>query len=104
MQILVNTDNHITSSEDFEAECQGKIETTLSKFSDSITRVEVYIHDENSIKGGSDDKKCSIEVRLSGLSPIAVTYNAGTIRESLNGAARKAERIVRDTLDRRKEH
>ena len=102
MKIQINTDNHIKNSEDFSSELEAKVEKALSKYAKHVTRVEVYLHDENSIKGGKDDKKCSIEVRLEGLKPLAASKQAATLREAFNGAADKIERVVGSTIDKRR--
>ena len=98
MQIQVNTDNHISNTEEFAAELKSSIAHTLEKFSSHITRVEIFLRDENSTKGGSDDKKCSIEARLQGLKPLAASHNAGTLRDAFHGASKKIERVVREAI------
>lgn len=104
MQVQINTDNHITNNEAFSAELSDSIRNVLAKFDSHITRVEIFLKDENSIKGGDDDKKCSIEVRLEGAKPLAVTHSGATLRDAFSGAAQKASRVVGDFLEQRKEH
>lgn len=98
MQIFINTDNHITNSDKFSEELREKTEHDLNKFKSHITRVEVFFQDENNSKGGVDDKKCSIEVRLEGLKPLAASSNAATLRDAHHGASHKVQRLVKDTL------
>jgi ribosome-associated translation inhibitor RaiA len=104
MQIQINTDNHIQGSQEFSNELTESIQNSLSKFESYITRVEVFLKDENSIKGGSDDKKCSIEVRIEGAKPVGVTNNGATLREAFNGATLKLNRVVGDMIDQMKAH
>ncbi len=104
MQVQINTDNHITNTDEFTAELTKGIEHTLKKYSSHITRVEVFLRDENSVKGGEKDKKCSIEARLEGLDPVASTHKAGTLREAFSGASKKIERVVGDALKRQRRH
>jgi ribosome-associated translation inhibitor RaiA len=89
MLIQVNTDNHIQGSERLTTYVQGVIQDTLSRFAERITRVEVHLHDTNGAKGGDDDKRCAIEVRLGGLEPLNVTHNAGDIDQAIDGATDK---------------
>lgn len=98
MQININTDNHITNSEKFSEELRAKTEHDLNKFKTHITRVEVFFQDENGSKGGIDDKKCSIEVRLEGLKPLAASSHGATLREAHSSASHKVQRLVKDIL------
>lgn len=104
MQIQIRTDNHLKNSVDFSERLQAVLERRLAKFNQHITRAVVHLSDENSKKGGSNDKRCAIEIRLEGHQPLAVTHNAGTLRDAFNGAATKIKRVVRDTLARRRAH
>lgn len=101
MQIQINTDHNIEGHEALTARVSGVIENTLSRFSDHITRVEVHLSDENSDKkGGYDDMRCMIEVRLEGRQPIAVTHQATTLDEAVDGAADKLTNLIESTLGR----
>lgn len=100
MQIHLNTDNHIEGHESLEEVVRGVVEGALGRFAERITRVEVHLSDENSHKQGTDDKKCTIEARLTGLQPIAVHDQAGTIRHALDGAVEKLEKAIDSTLGR----
>ncbi|MCI5066061.1 HPF/RaiA family ribosome-associated protein [bacterium] len=104
MDIRVNTDNHIKGSADLEETLSATTRKKLGKFSSSITTVEIHLRDENSTKGGEFDKHCSIELRLEGESPSAVTHKAETVKESFQGALTKAERVIRDTIEKRRSH
>jgi ribosome-associated translation inhibitor RaiA len=103
MIIQINTDNHIHNTESFTAELTEGVEKRFRKYKTHITRVEVFFRDENSSKGGVDDKKCSIEARLEGMKPIAASHNASTLREAFSGASKKVERLVHDYLDKLKD-
>jgi hypothetical protein len=63
--------------------------------------VEVYLSDENSdIKFGTDDMRCVLKARITGLSPIAVTHQAATVDQAVDGAAEKLKRSLESTLGR----
>jgi len=100
MQIQVNTDNHIEGRESLEEVVHGVVEGALARFGERITRVEVHLRDENAHKPGDEDKKCTMEARLTGLQPIAVSHHAATIHHALDGAADKLEKAIDSTLGR----
>jgi ribosome-associated translation inhibitor RaiA len=100
MQIQINTDDNIEGRDTLTAGLEAQLRDSLSRFADQITRVEVHLSDENAQKGASDDKRCLIEVRPSGQAPIAVTHSAGTVPESVTGAAQKMQRKLQSALGR----
>ena len=101
MQIQINTDHNIEGHEALAARVSGVIENALSRFSDHITRVEVHLSDENSNKkDGYNNMRCMIEARLEGFSPIAVTDQATTLDEAVDGAAVKVANLIESTLGR----
>lgn len=100
MQIQTNTDRNITASEGLAAQAQTIVESALSRFSDQITRVEIHLSDENGGKGGVEDKRCLMEARLEGRQPIAVTHQAATVEQALDGAASKLGRAIESTIGR----
>jgi ribosome-associated translation inhibitor RaiA len=101
MQIQINTDHNLEGHESLAARISGVIENTLSRFSDHITRVEVHLSDENSDKkDGYDNMRCMIEARLEGRQPIAVTHQATTLDEAVDGAADKLTNLIETTLGR----
>ena len=105
MQIQINTDHNIEGNEALAAYIRGETEQTLRRFDDHITRVELYLSDENSDKkGGKDDLKCVIEARLEGRQPLAVTCQATTLEQAVNGAADKMSRLIGSTIGRSGNH
>lgn len=99
MQIQVNSDATIDSSKLVDV-VQAEVEAALARHADRVTRVEVHFQDVNAQKGGEDDIRCMMEVRLTGLKPIAVDQRAGTVAAAIAGAAEKLERLVDHTLGR----
>ena len=101
MQIQINTDHHIDGHEALATQVSGVVESAMSLFSDHITRVEVHLSDENSDKkGGNDDLRCVMEARLEGRQPVAVTHQAATLEQAVDGAADKLTRLIESTLGR----
>ncbi len=100
MKIQVNTDNNIHGRESLGDSVREKVEAALSKVSEHITRVEVHISDENGKKSGGEDIKCTIEARLEGRQPVAVTHHASELSQSVDGAADKMSRLIQHTLEK----
>jgi ribosome-associated translation inhibitor RaiA len=100
MQIQTNTDRNITGSEGLAAQAQTIVEGALARFSDQITRVEIHLSDESGARGGVEDKRCLMEARLEGRQPIAVTHQAATVEQAMDGAADKLKRSIESTLGR----
>ncbi len=101
MQIQIHTDHNIGGHEALAAQVSGVVETALSHISDQITRVEVHLSDENSNKkGGNDHMRCVMEVRLEGRHPIAVTHQAATLDQAVDGAAEQLSKLIEHTLGR----
>ncbi len=103
MHIQVNTDSNIQGREGVASHVRGVVESALSRFSDRITRVEVHLSDQNSVKSGQDDKRCMMEARLEGRQPIAVTHDAGSLVDAIDGAAERLKRTLESMLDREKD-
>jgi len=105
MQIRMNTDGNIEGHETLATQVTSTVESALDRFSDHITRVEVHLSDENSKKkGGNDDMRCVMEARLEGRQPIAVTHQAATLDQAVDGAADKLTKLIESTLGRLRDH
>ena len=98
MQIQINSDHHITGTPELAGQVQELVRDTLERYSDRITRVEVHLNDLNSVKGGSNDKRCLMEARLGGLAPIAVNHEADNLTLAIEGAMEKLERAIEHKL------
>ena len=100
MQIEISTDSNIEGREKLATHVKGVVESALNRFSDRITRVEVHLSDVNSYKGGEDGIRCVMEAQLEGRQPTAVTHQATSLDQAVDGAAGKLKRSVERTLDR----
>jgi len=89
MIIQFNTDNNIQGSERLNEYFEETISNALNRFRSQITRIEVHLADENSSKEGQNDKRCTLEARLEGLQPIAVTSNEDTLEQAVKSALDK---------------
>lgn len=100
MQIQVNTDANIDGREGLADHVKGVVESVLGHVGTRITRVEIHLSDENGHKAGAEDKRCMMEARLEGRQPTAVTHQAATLDEAVDGAANKLKRSIESTLGR----
>jgi ribosomal subunit interface protein len=100
MQIQINSDHQINPSPQLATGIQSLIRDTLERYSDRITRVEVHLNDENSIKGGANDKRCHMEARVAGVGAIDATHQAESLELAIDGAMEKLERAIEHKLGR----
>jgi ribosome-associated translation inhibitor RaiA len=94
MQIQVNSDNHIESSIRLEEWVRTTVESTLERYDEDLTRVEVHIRDENGDKPGPHDIRCQMEARPKGHQPISVTHKADSLDQAVDGAAVKLDHAL----------
>ncbi|MDI1250336.1 MAG: HPF/RaiA family ribosome-associated protein [Lacunisphaera sp.] len=103
MQIQINTGPNIPGREALSAHVTSVVEHALSHFRELVTRVEVHLSDENGPKDGAGDMRCAMEARLEHHQPIAITHEAATLHQAIDGAADKLARLVGHTLGRQRE-
>ncbi|HMM67720.1 MAG TPA: HPF/RaiA family ribosome-associated protein [Dokdonella sp.] len=99
MKIQINTDHTIQGREALAERYSDDVAGALANVSRHVTRVEVHLSDENGEKGGQGDKRCTMEARLEGRQPIAVTEHASTLDLALHGACDKLARRIGDIVD-----
>jgi ribosome-associated translation inhibitor RaiA len=101
MLIQINSDSNIEGDNALAQRVEAVMRDALDRFSEQITRVEVHLGDENSGKKfGTDDKRCLLEARLVGLQPIAVSHQAATLEQAIDGAVKQLKRSLDSTLGR----
>jgi ribosome-associated translation inhibitor RaiA len=100
MQVLVNSDHHITGSESVTQRVEAILDAAIGHLAERITRVEVHLNDVNAGKHGDRDKRCMMEARVGGLAPIVVTNEAPSVLEAIEGSATKLEHALRHALER----
>ncbi|MBS7457503.1 HPF/RaiA family ribosome-associated protein [Coralloluteibacterium stylophorae] len=104
MQVQTNTDSNIQGRESIAEHVEQVLESTLARFRDRITRVEVHLSDVNAGKGGDDDKKAVMEVRPAGAAPTVVSATAGNLRDAIKGAAAKLVSALEHSLGKQSNH
>jgi hypothetical protein len=86
MLFQLRTDNHIKNREGLAEGIRADVESALTReLSDRLRRIEVYLQDVNSHKGGVDTR-CAIEAHLAGHQPVTVTHEAPNVEEAVSGA------------------
>lgn len=104
MQVQIYTQSHIDGHERMEAFFKESIATTLKRFEDKVTRLEVHISDENNHKTADNDKRCVIEARVAGMAPIAVTNHSDTTEKAILGAIDKIKKSLEHAFDKLRTH
>jgi len=104
MTIQFNTDKNIQGSETLEAEVVEKVKQGLEYFDQYVSRVEVHLSDQNAHKAGGDDIQCTLEARLEGAQPIAVTSKDGDKGRAVDQAIKKMKAALDTRVGKFKEH
>jgi ribosome-associated translation inhibitor RaiA len=94
MQIQVNSNSSVAVDGELSQLVESTVNHALKRFEARITRVEVHLSDENDDKGGIRDKRCLMEARPAGHEPVAVTNQAASLEEALDGAVQKLKRLL----------
>ncbi|HLT90108.1 MAG TPA: HPF/RaiA family ribosome-associated protein [Woeseiaceae bacterium] len=104
MLVQIRTDRHIEGYDDLEDRVTEKVQKELKRYADRLTRVEVYIGDENSaVKSGAKDKRCTVEARAAGLQPLAATHQAESVEAAVAGALASVRRALSHATGKRGE-
>lgn len=104
MLVDVNTDKNIKNSERLIEYCKSMVEAELDRFAEHITRVEIHLSDENGEKGGDDDKRCLIETKLKGKSPVVAKNTASNIDDAISGAIDKLTKVLETSIEKMRNH
>jgi len=104
MQIQIHFGD-VTVSPALTGHVEDRIERALKHLPDRrLTRVEVHLHDDKQKRNGPDDTRCTMEARLAGCDPLAVTHKADDLYVAVTGAADKLGRAVKHKVARRDNH
>ncbi|HEX7720426.1 MAG TPA: HPF/RaiA family ribosome-associated protein [Woeseiaceae bacterium] len=104
MQIQFNTDESVVGREALGRHAEEVVRKVLDRFSNEVTRVEIHLSDSNGQKAGENDKRCLMEARVAGRQPIAVTDEANTLHQAIDGATQKLKRSLDSTLGKLGDH
>ena len=98
MLIQVHGDNHITADGRTRTEVTAQVTSALEHLREHLTRVEVHLGDESGNRQTEGDKRCMMEARIEGRSPMAVTEHAASLTEAIDGAAEKLRHLLEHSL------
>jgi ribosome-associated translation inhibitor RaiA len=102
MKIQVNSDRSVDVNAGLTRAIEERVSTTLSRYSDRLTRVEVHLSDINGERFGTQDKRCVMEARPTGLNPVSVTGQAANVDDAVKGASQKMLRLLRSQFEKKK--
>jgi len=102
MQVQVNHDNHLRIAQDTSERLAESVQASLSQFSHQITRVEMHLGDVNGGKHGDSDKRCMLEARLDHLQPVAVSHQAPSVQQAIDGALKKLDHALSHAIGKRR--
>ncbi|AUF97914.1 ribosome-associated translation inhibitor RaiA [Pseudomonas sp. BIGb0278] len=94
MQIQVNSSNQIDGSIRLEEWVRSTLESSLERYEDDLTRIEVHLRDDNGAKPGPHDKRCQMEARPKGHQPISVSHTATSLEQAVEGATTKLDHAL----------
>ena len=94
MFIQINTDNQVESDAERDARIEEQVRQRLARFESRITDVEIHVSDINGPRGGNADLRCTLEARVNGVPPVAVSEEGNTVDRAIIGAAKKAARAL----------
>ena len=94
MQIQVHCDKHIKNDVRLEEWVNTTVKDSLDLYKDDITRVDVFLSDENGGKSGPNDKRCKMEARPKGHQPLIVSEDADSVYRAIEGAAEKLQHAL----------
>ena len=100
MQIHVHTDDQIPGSDALARWVQDEAFTRLARFREQLTRLEVFLSDQDGGKSGNHDKRCRLEARLSGRPAVSVTAEADKMAAAFIEAVDKLMRLLDTELGR----
>lgn len=99
MHIQIDTDHNVHWRETLANHVSQVVGRALDRYGELVTRVDVHLSDQNCETSGHYDKRCMMEARLSGRRPTAVTHQAATLDQAVDGAAAKLRRCLESTID-----
>lgn len=104
MNIQFNTDNNIHGTEALKTAMTELITKRMNRYTEQISRLEVHLADENGNKNTPDDKRCTIEARLNGMNPMAVTNHASNHEQAVDGAIDKLRASLDTAIGKLRNH
>lgn len=102
MNIQFNTDNHIDGNDALEARVNAMLEQYLGRFYPRLSRIEVFLSDSNSSKGGPNDKRCALEARMQNDDPIGASHDDQDVERAIRGACDKLKSLLDSRIEKQR--
>lgn len=93
MHIEISYQN-LPHSDALNEHIRQQLDSTIGRFADRVTRVEVHVGDVNAGKSGPDDKRCMMEARPAGADPMVVEAHHSDLHTAIADAAGKLRRVL----------
>lgn len=100
MQINVNTDNTINKHQGLDEHVDTVVRSSIGRFGDHVTRVDVHLTNENKEKKADGGNGCMMEARVSGYAPVVVHEHANDLHQAINNAGNKLARALDSAIGR----
>ena len=95
MQVILHADPRVEGRHHMSDHLETVVKDALGRFGERVMRVEAHLAD---VKGhgstGAVAIQCTLEARLTGLSPVVVKEQADNNHQAIEGAVRKLQRSV----------
>ena len=101
-KIQLNTDNHIDGTDSLEERVNAMLEQHLGRYFPRLTRMEAFLSDLNSVKGGAADKRCALEARLKNDDPLAASHDDETMEKAIRGACDKLKAMLDTRIEKQR--
>lgn len=102
MKIQLNTDNHIDGTEALESRVNAMLEQYLGRFFPRLSRLEVFLSDHNSTKGGPTDRRCALEARIQNDDPIGASHDDEDMEKAIRGACDKLKVQLESRIEKQR--
>jgi hypothetical protein len=98
--IKIRASSSVEGSAKLDAYVKSVVARGLARFARRLTRIAVYLSDENAEKEGSNDKRCQIEARAASQKPVSVTATSAKVEKALTIAVGKMKRLLATRFDK----
>jgi len=100
LKILVNTDRNLQGAEDIQEKIKSVLEVKIKNFARRLTRVEVYLKDNDGPKQGLESIRCVLEARPRSMEPVSVSHQGANVMEAGEEASEKLGRLLKSTFEK----
>ena len=104
MQVQINKLRDVEAPVDFAERVESSLQDAMARYEGQLTRIEVHFGDVNGTKNGPNDKRCSLEARITGHEPVAAVHHADSVELAFDGAIDKLMASLDHTLGRLDRH